>query len=77
METITLKINKHTDAGKAILSMLAFFKKEGSGVEFVEDCLTKKDKGFLKRLNRSAKEAKEIAEGKRRGKPLSSLLDEL
>lgn len=76
METITIRVNPQTAAGKAIMSMLDFFRKEGSGVEFVDD-LTTKDKDFLKRLNRSAKEAKEITKGKRKGKSLSTLLDEL
>lgn len=77
METITIRIDKDTEAGKAVLSLLEFFRKEGSGIEFVEDDLSKKDKDFLKRLNRSANEAKEIAQGKRKGKSLNFLLDEL
>lgn len=77
METITIKIDKNTEAGRMLLSMLELFRKEGLGVEFVDNDLTKEEKDYLKRLSRSAKEAKEIAEGKRKGKSLSSLLDEL
>lgn len=37
MTTITLKINERTKAGKALLSLLDFFTKEGSkGIEVVE-----------------------------------------
>lgn len=77
METITIRIDTHSEAGKAVLSLLEFFRKEGSGIAFVDDDLTKKDKDFLERLNRSAKEAKAIAQGKRKGKSLNALLDEL
>lgn len=36
MTTITLKINERTKAGKALLSLLEFFTKEGKGVEVIE-----------------------------------------
>lgn len=46
-------------------------KKEKNNV------LTEKEKVFLEKLNRSAIQAKEIAEGKRKGKPITQLLDEI
>ncbi|ATA67296.1 hypothetical protein CAPN004_02350 [Capnocytophaga cynodegmi] len=39
--------------------------------------LTAKEKNFLKRLNRSATHAKEIAEGKRKGNSVNALLNEI
>lgn len=51
MTTITLKINERTKAGKALLSLLDFFTKEGKGVEVVE---TPYDPEFVAMVKESA-----------------------
>jgi len=51
MTTITLKINERTKAGKALLSLLEFFTKEGKGVEVID---TPYDPEFVAMVKNSA-----------------------
>lgn len=82
MTTLTIKINERTKAGKAFMTMAETFFKDAKGIEIMEtesgkSIMTAKEKAFYKRVEKSALEAKEIASGKRKGKSLQSLLDEL
>ena len=51
MTTITLKINERTKAGRALLSLLELFTKEGKAVEVVE---TPYDPDFVAMVKESA-----------------------
>lgn len=81
----TLTINEKTKAGKVVLELVKILTDAGSkGIEINNPTnnlespeLSPKDEAFLKTLKRSAKHAKEIGAGTRKGKPLQELLDEL
>ena len=55
MTTITLKINERTKAGKALLSLLEFFTKEGKGVEVID---TPYDPEFVAKIQKSREQVK-------------------
>jgi hypothetical protein len=80
MTTLTIKINERTKAGKAFMAMAEVFFKDAKGIEIIDnpvDLLSDKDEAYLKRLRRSAKQAKEIAQGNREGKSLNDFLNEV
>lgn len=84
MTTLTIKINERTKAGKAFMAMAEIFFKDAKGVEIIHNpddlsasTLSDKDEAYLKRLKRSAKQAKEIAQGNRKGKSLNDFLNEV
>lgn len=79
MTTLTIKINEHTKAGKAFLAMAETFFKDTNGIEIIStpDKPSADDEAYLKRLKRSAKEAKEIEAGVRKGKSLDEFLNEI
>jgi len=54
METITLKINTNSKAGKALKTMLEFFSKQ-PGVEIVEE-KSPYDPEFVKKIRRAEKQ---------------------
>jgi hypothetical protein len=53
MTTITLRINERTKAGKALLSLLDFFTKEGKGVEVIP---MPYDPAFVSMIHKSAED---------------------
>lgn len=54
METITLKINTNSKAGKALKTMLEFFSKQ-PGIEIVEE-KSPYDPEFVKKIRRAEKQ---------------------
>jgi len=84
MTMVTITVNERTKAGKALLATARIMAKNSTGIEFAGDIkghlealpkkkmLSKAEKELVKGL----KEAKEIMEGKRTGKPIEQLLDE-
>jgi hypothetical protein len=80
----TITINEHTKAGKTLLELAKMLSASNEGVkiekvlpEVVEDTEKTKIDDFLKTVRRSAKHAREIAAGTRKGIPLKDFLDEL
>ena len=78
METLIINKATKTDLAKLVdyaremgLDVKVLPKKESAGK------LSSEEKKFLKMLKSGIKEAKEIREGKREGKPLQQVLDEL
>ena len=84
MATITVKINERSSMGKAIMELLKSTAKEKNIIEIVENptgqvkpATNAKEEAFLKTLRRSAKHAREIGAGIRKGNSLEKLMNEL
>ncbi|WP_269240364.1 hypothetical protein [Flavobacterium limnophilum] len=77
----TITINERTKAGKTLLELAKMLSVSNKGVtiesETVEKSAPNKTDEFLKKVRRSAKHAREIAAGTRKGIPLKDFLDEL
>jgi len=81
----TITINERTKAGKTLLELANLLATSNKGVTINTGLgkpistkeLTAKDEDFLKRLRRSAKHAREIGAGTRKGIPIKTFLDEL
>lgn len=80
----TITINERTKAGKTLLELANLLAVSNKGVIIdaglnapVVKTAPNKTEEFLKRLRRSAKHAREIAAGTRKGIPLKDFLDEL
>lgn len=76
-------INSESKQALALLEIVKSFdftevkKIKKTALAKPEIGLTTKEKAYLKRLNRSATHAKEIASGKRKGNSVNALLNEI
>lgn len=77
----TITINERTKAGKTLLELAKMLSASNKGViiesEATEKTAADNTDEFLKKVRRSAKHAREIAAGTRKGIPLKDFLDEL
>lgn len=77
----TITINERTKAGKTLLELAKMLSASNKGVtiesEAVEKTVPNNTDEFLKKVRRSAKHAREIASGTRKGNSLEKLMSEL
>jgi hypothetical protein len=77
----TITINERTKAGKTLLELAKMLSASNKGVTIESEAVVKSVPNdtdeFLKKVRRSAKHAREIAAGTRKGIPLKDFLDEL
>jgi hypothetical protein len=77
---VTIKIKENSKQAKAVLEMLktfAFVEIVTNPIQETKSSLSSKEKTYLNRLKKSAKEMEELSSGKRKGQTLQSFLNEL
>ncbi|RAV27579.1 hypothetical protein [Sinomicrobium soli] len=73
---VTVRIKENSKQARAFIELIKTF----SFVEFIESPEKSEDAkitAFYKKFENAAEEAKAIASGKKKGKPLSEVLDEI